>query len=312
MEEEHVGTETTDAGGSGDAAPPIGSDEHLADAGEAAGETFAIDGRQLSADEIRRALDSHVNRESWERAYKQRDQRMARVRNVLEGAFGKSLDQLSDSDYADLSAFASFNTSLRGDPTFRDAFKETIEQIYRQRGATPREAERLAEAQTQRAEQGGAVPPEVVRQMQQITEQVQVLHQREQERAFAGLANHLETQIASALDAVASDLPEYRESLRRAVLYGLTGHGDDELLRMAQSGELAGLLREVAERETKATRAYIERALKGQADAVKQARRGSVVVPMGAAGSKVTEIQPRQGAGLRAMHERFRKDLGEA
>ncbi len=290
--------------GSGEAAVPAGTEGSA----EAPGSYVEIDGEHVPVELVREALESHTTRTHWEATHKQRDQREAAVRRVLEGAFGKRVHELDDTDLADLQGFGSLNRRLRTDDNFARAWTETLTQMYQRSGLPRGEAKAAAARKVEEIKEG--VParetaPAVDPRLQRLEDIV--LNER-----LDRFADGMDASIGTILSRVAPEMKQMHGHLRSVVLHGLSGYSDNEIVEMHASGELNRLLWGLARSATKATKAEIDRALKVRADAAASGGKSAATVPL--KGGTVTAPAPKEftatrGRGLRDLTDRMRETL---
>lgn len=268
-------------------------------------DTYEIDGETYAVDDLRAALDSHRNRETWERAYKQRDMTMAGARKGIERAFGKPVADLDENDLEDLRAFGELNTRLRTDSEFKRAYKQRVAELWEERGLSPAAARQVAEEQTEEA--AAAVPSEVTKRIERLEEMIQ-------ERTLTDLANTIEGTVSSVLQKVATDMPKWHRRLRKDILGSLLDREDEELMELAERGELAKTIQQLAAAEIRQLKADLGEELKGQGKAVAAGKAGSGTAPFrgGAAAPAATEPAPEPGQGLAAFHKRMRERVAQS
>jgi hypothetical protein len=315
-----AGGEPGDPGGSGDAAVPGSGEADATPAEGSEGATggaglVAVDGQQLSEQEIREALASHRNRQSWERAYKRRDQAFAAARGALERAFGLPMQQWGAAELEDLQSFGVLNNRLRSDEGFRQVFFNFFGLVNQARSMSPEQVEGAvrqivagltggaAERGADRVGNAPAIPPEFDQRLGRI-ERAQVA------RALRETTRNLDGHLRTALQKHASDLTAKHGDLREEVLNFFDGRfSDADLVRMDQDGSLQDEVERYTRYVVAAHRHAAAEALKARGNAAAAAKRGVPPRPLGGGPPSAApkESAPSMGRGLSAHHEKMRR-----
>lgn len=322
LDAEHV----TQEGAEGSLFPETGETVPSADVAAGSDESAVeIDGERYTLAQLKEAVEALRARDQWESAYKQRDQKFAKVRDVVEAAFGKKIKDLTDADLYDLRAFGLFNLKLQTDAQFRNKWLRTLTEAltgeYEQAGMAPREAARRAQADVRAAAaaQASGDQDALQRLEARLANLERSLTAREQamqqEQALAELQEHVGATLDDAVKKAAADMPGYHLFLKRHILYYLDGYSDAELAEMAESGELERLIAGLAKQGVQLVKESQEAALKERARAMAE-KDNAPPTPMkgsGGVGEQTAKgIEPRRGAGLSQMTRRMMEALGKS
>lgn len=218
---------------------------------------------------------AYDNRSSWERSLKQKDQKYAQVRRVLETAFGRGMDQWNNVDMSDLQAFSMINQRVRTDPEFAKRWHKSLTETFQESGETKAEAQQHATQVVQAVKDGQQPPtqPQQVPQPQQpqipkelldrLNRMEQIAVQQQMERLEGNLWDQLDTQIGT----IAPDLAEYGPLIEKQALNGLFFHSDVELMQRAQNGTLPQLVGHYVKQASDQIRSINQQHLSKQAQA---------------------------------------------
>lgn len=215
---------------------------------------------------------AYDNRQSWERAFKQRDQKFAAARRLLETAFNRPFGEWNQVDLSDLQAFAMINQQVRSNPEFARKWQTALTQVFQESGASKAEAKAAAAEvidaarQQPAAQQQPQIPKEI---MDRLTRMEQIAVAQQMDRLEGTLWDQLDTQVA----AVAPDLAEdYGQIIEEAALQGLFFHSDVELMQRAQNGTLPQLVGYYVKQASDRLRAMNQAALQRQAQSKTKAK----------------------------------------
>lgn len=275
---------------------------------DAVGE-FEIDGEKFTAEQLREAIEAWRDRSAWEQAYKQRDQRFAAVRNAIEAGFGKRLSDLTPSDIRDIQAMGIINAKIREEPAFARAWEESLFEAYRKAGLTAGQAREAAKQDVADAKAGEAarLPEDVLARLRKVDE----LENLYIEQSLEQFRNLLEDEIQGSIQKFAGDLAQrFGPTVRMMVLHGIQGYSDVELLEKYRDGELQREIAALARQSAQALRDHLSEGSASKAQALQKAKEGVPPVPFkGGAAEPVEEPEPKPGAGLARMTERFRRSF---
>ena len=288
--------------GSGETAVPAG-------AGSDAAGGFEIDGEKYTPEQLKEALEAHRDRDAWEAAYKQRDQRHAGVRNAIEQGFGKKLTDMDAQDLRDLAAFGMINQKLRAEPAFAKAWEESLVEAYRKAGLSPGAAKTAAKEDVAAAKTGDAakLPPEVEAKLGRVD----AIENMIVEQGLAQFQGVLEKDVKGLLDQYAKDLTPFHPMVRTMILQGIAGYTDVELLEKYQSGELKREMVGLAKAGAKQVRDWTAQKGTDAGAALRAGKDGAPPAPTkGGTAERVVEPEYRPGRGLRNMTDRLLKELG--
>lgn len=256
--------------------------------------------------------DAYANRSSWEKSLKQKDQRYAHVRRILETAFNRSMDQWNQVDMSDLQAFAMINARVRTDPAFAQKWHSALKATFEESGASPAQAEAKATAVTQAmtgaaspaqapAPQAPAIPPEYA---QRLTRMEQIAVQQE----FNALESNLWDQLDASVAEIAPELADdYGDILAQAALQGLFFHSDAELIARAHDGTLPELVNQYMQRAVDALRGANKASDERRASASAERRQ---IAPTPFGGGTAPAASPDvEKLTVKQMGERLRKAM---
>lgn len=268
---------------------------------------FEHDGETYTPEQLKEAIEAWRDRDAWNTAFKQRDQRLAGVRDSIQAGFGKKWTDLDDKDLMDLKAMGLINAKLRTEPAFARAWEESLIAAYKQAGLSTGEAKAAAGADVAAAKAG-----EPAKLPADIEKRIGALENTFVEERLTQFENRLDGDIKTSIDKVAGDLTgRFYPFLRERVLQGLSKYDDAELIEKHRDGtlirEVASLSREAA----KALREYLDEKKQSAGAALGAAKGGAAPAPVkGEVGERVEVPELRMGAGMSTMHEKMRQGLG--
>ena len=268
---------------------------------------FSLDGENFTPEQMREAIESWRDRDAWNASFKQRDQRLAGVRDSVQAGFGKKWTDLDEQDLMDLKAMGLVNAKLRSEPAFAKAWEESLIAAYKQAGASPSAAREAAGADVAAAKAGepAKLPSEIDRRVGAL-ENVLI------EQSLTQFEGRLDGDIKTSIDKVAGDLAgRFYPFLRGQVLHGLSGYSDADIVEKHRDGTLAREVVNLARGAAKTLREYL--AEKGQAAgaALTAAKDGAAPAPVkGEVGERVEGLEYKAGAGMSKFHDKMRVGLG--
>jgi len=281
------------------------------DGSDAAAGGYEIDGEKFTDEEIRSAVDALRNRDAWESAYKQRDQRFAAVRGAVEAGFGKRLTDLTEDEVRDLQAMGLINTRLRSDPNFARAWEESLFEAYKKAGLSSGQAAQAARQDVREAQKTSAsLSPEVEARLKKVDD----LESLYVEQGLTQFQNMLEGELGSIIAKHAGDLAKnFGPTVRMMILQGIQGYSDVELLEMWQGGQLQREMATLARDSVKTLRGHLSAGDVDKARALQRAKEGTAPAPLkGGVAEQSDVVEPRLGAGLSYMTDRLRKSMAAA
>lgn len=255
---------------------------------------------------------AYDNRSSWERSLKQKDQKYAQVRRVLETAFGRGIDQWNNVDMSDLQAFSMINQRVRTDPEFAKRWHKSLTETFQESGESKAEAQQHASQVVQAVKDGQQpqVQPQPVQAQQpqvpkelldRINRMEQIAVQQQMERLEGNLWDHLDSQIGT----IAPDLAEYGPLIEKQALNGLFFHSDMELMQRAQDGTLPQLVGHYVKQAADQIRGINQQHLSKQAQA-RSNKTASAPTPFGAAMQTPAGPDPNT-LSIKQMGERLKR-----
>jgi hypothetical protein len=294
--------------------PGSGELEQFEGSHEAVPSTDSTDGGQVEGQQQGTPEDwkqAYENRQSWERSYKQKDQRFAKVRNVLETAFGRGMDEWNAIDFTDLQAFSMLNQRIRNDPEFAQRWHSALTQTFQESGATKAEASQKASEVMNIQREAAKAQPQQPQQPQkteipkEYLERMNRLEQIAIQQEFNALENNLWGELDGQVTAIASDLKEdFGDLIEEQALQGLFFHSDQELIARAHDGTLPQLVGAYVKRASDRIRSKQTANIQRRATAKKTAPPVPFGAQAGAAPSK-----DRNSMTLKEMHEDFMRAM---
>lgn len=260
---------------------------------------------------------AYDNRQSWERSLKQKDQKYASVRRVLETAFGRGIDQWNQVDMSDLQAFAMINQRVRSDPEFAKRWHKSLTETFQESGETKAEAQQHA-TQVVQAVKDGQQPaqPQQAPQPQQpqipkeILDRLNRMEQIAVQQEMTRLEGNLWDELGSQIGVVAPDLTEYGPLIEEQALHSLFFHSDTELMQRAQDGTLPQLVGHYVKQASDRIRGLNQQHLSKQAEA-RSKKSATAPTPFGAAAQTPAGPSP-ETLSVEQMGQRLKRAMAEA